>query len=325
MVRGSAKRNVGQRNRFLYRFWNQGECRLRAGWRLLIQIALNLGGAIGLVLLADRLVGLPASDSPWRGVWTYALFLIATLVSVGLAARFLDRRRFSDLGAQLGQRGWWADLGFGLLLAILTVVPTVFIAAAAGYVEIEAACRSGLPGMAFVPAALVALFQYVCVGTFEELARGYHVRNTLEGLSGSRLGLLGAAIGAVTVGSLVSVAMHRGHPLFLLLVLLDTAVYGLSYLLTGRIAIALGNHILWDVLLTTVLALDVDPTTNIAAAFIVRPAASLQGGSVEGGLFLWAVLGLLLYEALNVVLLLGWVRLRYGRVGLTFQKHPKQV
>jgi hypothetical protein len=40
------------------------------------------------------------------------MFLL--LVSVAVVGRYLDRRRFRDFGVRL-RRGWWLDLGFGLL------------------------------------------------------------------------------------------------------------------------------------------------------------------------------------------------------------------
>jgi len=73
--------------------------------------------------------------------------MVATLLSVWFASRFLDRRRFSDLGVHLGQRAWWPNFGFGLALV-------------AGWITLEPVFASGIPGTSFVVAVLGSLWMY---------------------------------------------------------------------------------------------------------------------------------------------------------------------
>lgn len=163
-------------------FWNGDERRLRAGWRLTIQLVLNLGLALVSLRLAAAWTGPVFSESPWFSLVGAALFLGATLLLVWLAGHFLDRRAFADFGLHPGRRSWWADLGAGL--AVGSVVPTaaMLLASAVGWVELEWSPTSGMPGPPFLAAVLLSAVGYVCIGLFEETARAYHTRNLLEGI-----------------------------------------------------------------------------------------------------------------------------------------------
>src|SRR3712207_4393938 len=106
---------------------NEREGRLRAFWRLLFQFALNFVGQaflttialVGFALAAGvedatGFVGL--ADLPLFVVVSGVASLLATVASVWLAGRFMDRRPFfSGFGLRL-DRAWWIDLGFGFLL-----------------------------------------------------------------------------------------------------------------------------------------------------------------------------------------------------------------
>jgi hypothetical protein len=292
-------------------FWNSVESRLRAGWRLAIQIILNIGLAISLLNLATRLWGTSASESPWFNVIVAPLFMGATLLSVCFASRFLDRRRFSNLGVHLGHRDWWADFGFGLTLGTVPLSALILVATAAGWMTLEPVFTSGIPGTSFAVAVLGSLWVYVCIGVFEELARAYHVRNLLEGLDTRRLGLKGAMVGAVVGASLISVLMHSGNTAFLLFVFVSTVVNALCYLLTGRIAIATGYHIAWDFVLATVFGLGAQAAETTTAFFIIHSEGVFR---VDGSEISFILMGILIgLELVGLLLILKWVSLRYGK------------
>lgn len=299
-------------------FWNASEGRPRAGWRLALQLLCNLGLAIALYLALRAATAKLLDPAVWSDLARYAVFLVATVLTVAAAARWLDRRPFADLGLHLAASDWWADLALGLVLAAVPIAALALLARALGWVTIEPALVSGIAGAPWGLGLLVALLQYLCVAFFEELARAYHIRNLFEGTRG-RLGLVGAAVVGAAGAALISVVMHIGPAVFLLFVFLDTAMYALCYLLTGRIAIAAGHHLAWDLLLSTVLVgQEIVPLEYAAAVFFVRPAGGvLPALSHPDPLVLVGVgLGILAYEAINVALVLAWVRLRRGRVGL---------
>jgi uncharacterized protein len=98
-------------------FLNNDERRLRAFWRLLIQLALFAAGSKLLDLIALGVF------IPWSATSFAAYALLTLLVPLGtvwLAGRFLDRRTFIvGFGLQIYNPGWWLDLAFGLLLGAL--------------------------------------------------------------------------------------------------------------------------------------------------------------------------------------------------------------
>lgn len=69
---------------------------------------------------------------------------------------------------------------------------------------------AGFPGLSFGLAVLLSALVYLCVGTFEEVGRAYHIRNLLEGTIRG-LGLKGATVVAVIGASTISVLMHSGN------------------------------------------------------------------------------------------------------------------
>ncbi len=299
-------------------FWNLDERRLRAGWRLAIQLSGNLILAVLPWYTLRAATGRLLDPAAWADLARYTIFFVATVLTVAAAARWLDRRPFADLGLHLAAPAWWADFAFGLVLAAVPIVALLLLAWALGWVTIEPAPVSGLDGVPWGVGLLLALLQYLSVAFFEELARAYHIRNLFEGTRG-RLGLVGGAVVAVGGAALISAVMHIGPAIFLLYVFLDTAVYGLCYLLTGRMAIAVGHHLAWDLLLSTVLVgPEIVPLEYAAAVFFVRPAGGALSALASPSplLLAGAMVGVLAYAAANALVILGWVRLRQGAAAL---------
>ncbi len=295
-------------------FWNEAKARLRAGWRVAIQLTLNVGLAgLFLLLLRAAKPRLFSAQSPWAAAALVPAMTAATLGSVWLAVRFLDRRRWADLGLHLNQRGWWADLGFGLALGIALPLGCAWAGAAVGAVTLEPTFAAGFPGLPFAPAALLSALLYLCIGAFEEIARVYHVRNLAEGTVRG-LGKGGAATVALAGAAAISVLMHRGNLAFLAFVLLAAALKGLCYLLTGRAALALAYHAAWNFTVATVLGLGAQGSTTFYTLRFANPA--WMPGSDQNELSAAALLVLLGLEVGALLLILAWIRLRYGRVEL---------
>jgi hypothetical protein len=92
-------------------------------------------------------------------------------------------------------------------------------------------------------------------------------------------------------------------------------MYALCYLLTGRIAVATGHHLAWDLLLSTVLVVQgVLPLDWAAALFFVEPAEAVLPllNNPSPLAIVLVILAVLAYEAVNVLLVWGWVRWRRG-------------
>lgn len=294
-------------------FWNTVEGRLRAGWRLAIQMGVNIGFYLVLRLIAAQ-AGESATNS-FGGIVILASAVTGlTLLSVWLAGHFLDHRHFSDFGIQLKHREWWADIGFALLLGLVLPVGAAFLGHGMGWITIEPHFSSGIIGLAFILSVLSSAYLYLCIGIFEEVARAYHIRNLFEG--SRRLNVLVAMAIAIAGAAAISVSMHAGNNLFLLFVFLAAAIKSLTYLLTGRIAIALAHHAAWDFAVATVLGFGAQAGSAEASFFMVHFGDTIQYGEGVTSLSPAALLALISMEIAGLLIILGWIRLRYGKVKL---------
>jgi len=245
-------------------FFNESEKRLRAAWRLglqiLIMLAISLPLSLLVGLLAIELGDLPGGRLSFRALawlaasnltYTAVLFFVKCLGVLGslvLAARYLDKRPFSGLGFQI-DKSWWRDFVFGLLLGAFLMSAVFLIELAAGWVEVSDSFRAS--GGSFWSMLFFALAAFVCVGFYEEmLSRGYQIRNLAEGLNMPKIGPRLALGLAWIVTSILFGFGHSLNPHASLISSLGVAaagiLLGLPYILTGQLAISIGLHISWN-------------------------------------------------------------------------------
>ena len=123
---------------------------------------------------------------------------ISILAAVWVAGRHLDKRPFRDFGLHV-DRGWWADLGFGLALGAVLMTAIFVVEWAAGWVRVTDSLVTREGGLPFWPGIVMPLIGYVVFGIAEELlSRGYHPANLAEGFEGRRMGPV-AAIALATL------------------------------------------------------------------------------------------------------------------------------
>jgi membrane protease YdiL (CAAX protease family) len=321
-------------------FWNGEQRRLRALWRLILQgiyygallIALFVSLAIVIVILtlAARGGALPASLSG-PGTLGVLILLVAPFepllraVSVWIAGLFPDRRRFSDFGVHLNP-DWWIDLGFGLVLGAVLMGLIFAVEAGAGWITVTGTFHSQLPDLLpgtspprlpFGVGLSLSLLLFIAVGIGEEFfSRGYHLKNLAEGLGFTKP--KGAVLVATLISSVIFGLMHAGNPNANVVSTFNLFLAGLflalGYILTGELAIPIGLHITWNFFQGNVFGFPVSGT-DAGATFI----AIEQGGPqlVTGGPF-GPEAGLIGIAAmiLGSILIILWVRVRYGRVGI---------
>lgn len=317
-------------------FWNKAEKRLRAFWRLIGQLLILIPVVIILQLVFGLLAFLLTSmqggldpgalsdlSSIQAGLTDNPLFNVIAMISTGLAltisiwiaGRLLDRRKFVDFGFKI-DRNWWIDLGFGLGLGAVLMAVIFLIELAAGWVTVRGVFHTENPQSAFLPALLPPLILFLAVGFYEELfSRGYQLTNLAEGLSGKMLGDRGGLAAATLLSSAVFGVLHATNPNASLTSTFNIAVAGLflaaGFLLTGQLAIPIGLHITWNFFQGNVFGFPVSGTTFSGATFI----AVKQGGPElwTGGPF-GPEAGLLGLGAMLIgtALTIGWVRWRYG-------------
>lgn len=299
-------------------FWNTQEQRLRTGWRLLLQFILNIGLILLLGTTVSNLLTPIIPPDVLGNAFSYPVMFVATMIAVGLAGRFLDRRRFVDFGLSLTKREWWIDFAFGMVLAAVPVLILLLVSHAMGWIKIEGIFKSTLVGGAIGLPLISVVVSHLCVGAFQEIARIYQMRNLLES-SWTRFGRWGAAFFAMGAAAIISVLMHLADleyfpPIFLVYVLLDGLFLGLCYMVTGRAAIAIAMHSVVDFLLLTAFVPDVSAFFD--GFVILNRIRFTSPGSTAFLTTNWdavALIGILVYEMLNLLALYLWAKMRYGK------------
>jgi len=316
-------------------FWDREYRRLRTVWRLLLHLLLLaivtltgftvLGLSVALLLpgqvdfatlLSAGSLAVPPDALPVLSTITGVMTAVTVLISIWLAGRWLDRRRFADFGAHWN-RNWWLDFAFGLGLGALLMLLIFLVELAAGWITIVGAFRTPSPDQSFIQAIITPLVLFICVGIYEEFfSRGYHLKNMAEGLRGLwGLGPQGAIVLATLFSSAIFGLLHAGNPnatpLSTFNIFLAGIFLALGYILTGELAIPIGLHMTWNFFQGNVFGFPVSGTEASAATII----AINQGGNplITGGAF-GPEAGLVGIGAmlLGSLLIIGWVRMRYG-------------
>jgi uncharacterized protein len=300
-------------------FWNRPERRVRAGWRMLIQLVL-LGLFVGLLTALAFTVGPPASPADAViGARGGIIMLVATVASVALAARFLDRRPLPDFGLRFSPR-WWGDFAFGLSLGAILMTGVFLVQLAAGWIVVTGTLQSFEVNLPFALAILSPLIAFVCVGIYEELlTRGYWLRNLAEGMNFSAIGARRALIAAWVLSSIFFGLLHATNPGSTVVSTFNLVIagifLGLGYVLTGQLAIPIGLHITWNFFQGNVFGFPVSGIPPARASFIV---ISQGGPDIWTGADFGPEAGLigLLAMGTGSILTLLWIRSRHHRVAL---------
>jgi len=312
-------------------FLDRSTGRLRALWRLGIQywayrvlvqliftlvvVAWLLASSGGRIASGGLLV---VPDSPALPLVRGMVGLLAAILTVWLAGRFLDRRPFSAFGFRLGA-GWWLDLFFGMVLGALLMTAVFLVELGLGWVEVTGSfeTQSGAP---FVISMLFPAATFVCVGVSEETVfRGYQLENAAEGLNYPSLGPRGAILLAWVLSSVFFAVLHADNPnatpISTLNIVLAGLMLGFGYVLTGELAIPIGLHFTWNFFQGAVYGFPVSGFGDFGPTLLVTEQGGPElwtGGSFgpEGGLLIPAVM------LLGISLVALWTRLRTGKVSL---------
>jgi membrane protease YdiL (CAAX protease family) len=248
----------------------------------------------------------------------YPVMLVATMIAIILAGRFLDRRRFIDFGLSLTKQEWWIDFTFGVVLSTVPVLIILLALQGIGWITIEGVFKSKLAGWPIVIPVIIAVTNHICVGAFEEIARVYQMRNLFESVW-AKFGRWGAALLAIGMAALISVCMHLPDlellpPIFIVYVLLDGIFLGLCYLATGRAAIAIAMHFMIDLLLLTVFVPNGSAFFDgFVTLFSIRFTNSVSTEFISTHMDFVIIIGILIYEIVNILALYAWVRMRNGK------------
>jgi membrane protease YdiL (CAAX protease family) len=309
-------------------FWNSNERRLRSLLRIVLQLILYLLFALGLVfIMSDLLMPLIPPDSPLLVIRFRNNFLLgeltsplialgATLLSMFLAAKFLDKRRFRDFGFHR-EKGWWNDFFFGLGLGAVLMAFIFLVELSLGWIRVIGffSPRAGNP---FWLGILIDLITFICVGIYEEmLLRGYVLRNLAEGMNFKRLKPTTAVLLATFFSSVIFSLLHLTNPgasILSFINLIGGIFLSLGFILTGELAIPIGLHIAWNFFQGVVFGF---PVSGVAA---INPVISIEqtlNNPITGGIFgpEAGAIGLLA-TFLGSFLILAWCRKLKGNITL---------
>ncbi|MFB6074109.1 MAG: lysostaphin resistance A-like protein [Haloarculaceae archaeon] len=305
--------------------WNDAEDRLRVPWRFVMGALLFLFLSIVVAVVTSPL---PAPDTIAQPALASTYGTVRVLVLVGLFVVILvgtswvvDRREWRDLGLQF-DRAWWRDAAVGLALGLAATAVVVGLALAAGLAALEGVLAtrdvaSLAPIAAGTPALLGAVLvaaTFLGVAVFEEvLVRGYLMTNLAEGFVGW-FGRRGAVAAAAAVTAAAFGALHVANPdataVGVVAITGAGVVLAVTYALTGRLGLAIGFHLGWNVGLGAVFGAPVSgfPTPASLVSVSFTGPVLVTGGAFgpEGGLL--GLLGFVLAGAGAV----WWIRRAYG-------------
>ena len=214
---------------------NPVESRLRAGWRILVFLALFIALAVGGQLGTRAVLG----SLPKGSTLTFAIIAIAATISVLIARRYLDRKSFLSLGFG-GRSVAVKDLVFGFFLSGVMAACVLALMLAVGVIE-NLRFNWGQGGMTIL-ALLAALLPTIFIGYWEELVnRGYLFQNMREGMG---------IVAAVIVSCVLYGVLHAANPDASWLSSTIIVGFGLlrlyGYLATGLLWLSIGMHIGWN-------------------------------------------------------------------------------
>jgi hypothetical protein len=242
-------------------FLSPNEARLRAGWRLLIQILMMLVISIVIsIAFAPLLFSVHGTAFFFLG---QIAELIAFTASIFLARLFLDRRSIASMGLRLDRRVWKDILaGIGITFIMMSLVFAVM--SAAGWLKFEGFAWEAEPIQQVLGSAFGFLGIFILVGWNEELlSRGYHLQTLASGTN---------LFWGVLLSSAAFGALHLGNPNATWVSAVGIFFAGLflayGYLRTGQLWLSIGLHIGWNffegvVFGFPVSGLDIYPLTRI--------------------------------------------------------------
>ncbi len=264
-------------------FFNFAERRLRAFWRLLLQLVITIIFLlvpfliVGAVAVAINDEAILQSDLLGAVIQSVA-FVLATLICFVI----LDRRHaWGKLG-----RVWVHNLIFGMVLGAAAMTVIMVTEYMLGWVEITRFGSSKeLSWSSLLRLQFVYLIVFTAVAFGEEsFSRAYQLKNISEGLS--FLGPAAASGIAIFLTSAIFALLHWFNPnanvVSTLGVMLAGIMLAAARVFTGSLAAPVGIHLTWNFFQGPMFGFPVSGTTFATGIFEIK-----QGGpeSWTGGAF----------------------------------------
>jgi uncharacterized protein len=299
---------------------------LRSGWRLLL-----FGGLVFFAfwfvprILVRQLfrplvmtAKLPISGREiMLEFLVYGLITAFVLGSLYFMLTVIEHRSMAGLGMV-----WNADFRADLLvgLGLGTVLPGGILGVMLAMNWAKISGRFITPeGISFLPGVIALVLIYICIGFWEEIAFRVYLLPTLAqgwntGAIGPSLALMLALLATSVPFGLAHLGNSNATPTAALMIALAGMMLGLGFILTGRPALGIGLHIAGNIFQALLGVTGADGTFERTRFFkleFIGPTIWTGGTyGTEAGLLS------LVFVAISVALLLGYIGLRYGPLSI---------
>lgn len=196
--------------RLLLLFWNPGEGRVRAVWRILGAVVIVLVMS-SLLTIAIRPLDIPLALTHLVSQGIQALVVLGVVIGW---ARYVDRRDLRAYGFGLNSR-WWRMLALGVFVGLLGWGGALATNIALGWASVSALVSPGTGEIPFLLSLCTFTLAWVFVGFWEEVVfRGIVMRTPSKVSTSlrSRIGQRSSAGGWCPRFSLDFSIWIRRHP-----------------------------------------------------------------------------------------------------------------
>jgi membrane protease YdiL (CAAX protease family) len=226
-------------------FLSTSETRLRAGWRLLIQLILQ----IGLTVVAGLVIFIPyslltgtsgISGTPYLAI-SELIDIFTVTLSVYLARRFLDKRSFVSFGLAVNKQAILDILsGIGITFFMMGLI--FFLEGLFGWISLKAFAWSIEPVQNVMAQVLLFFIVFIVVAWNEELlSRGYHLQTIASGIN---------LLWGLIISSAIFGVLHLANPhatwISALGIFFAGIFLGFAYIRTRQLWLSIGLHIGWN-------------------------------------------------------------------------------
>jgi membrane protease YdiL (CAAX protease family) len=221
-------------------FVSPDEPRLRAGWRLLIQIIIYLFLGI-VVFITAVFLGFEPGSSSFAFLLEQVLNLIVYTGSVYIARRWLDKKSFKSLGLKLDQQAF-VDVLMGIGIALVQMGFIYILMLWLNWLTFEGFAWQFDPISMVITEVLTFFVAFIFVGWNEELfSRGYHLQTITSGTN---------FFWGVIISSAIFGALHLANPSATWVSAAGIFFAGIylayGYLRTKQLWLPIGLHIGWN-------------------------------------------------------------------------------
>lgn len=219
-------------------FISPDQPRLRAGWRLLLQILLLFIFGIIVSILAG-FIGFV--DESAASILNQIFNFIAVTGSVFVARRWLDKHSFESLGLKLNLQAL-SDVLAGIGITLLQMGSIYLVMSILGWLTFEGFAWEFDPINVVISGVLTFFIIFSFVGWNEELlSRGYHLQTLASGIN---------LFWGVIISSAVFGLLHLGNPNATWISTAGIFIAGLylayAYVRTKQLWLSIGLHLGWN-------------------------------------------------------------------------------